>query len=93
MDLIYNFLDDDFINLFNYTSCSDEHFFQILFKKLIKENAYEEYNLRYICFSRGSNSPDYLELSDLKRIQLMDGFFIARKVNYETMIKYSGYDE
>lgn len=89
MDVINDFLDEDFIKRFKFTSCCDEHFFQTLFKKLIDEKYYEKFNLRYLTFSGNSNSPEYLSLNQLKDISLMNDVFFARKVSYETLLKYS----
>ncbi|WP_333896717.1 beta-1,6-N-acetylglucosaminyltransferase [Mixta calida] len=88
MDVIYNFLDEDFVKRFKFTSCCDEHFFQILFKRLIDKKHYASFNLRYVFFRDGNNSPEYLGMDKLKELRHMNGIFIARKVKYETLIQY-----
>lgn len=88
LDLIYNLVDDNYINKFRYTSCCDEHFFQMFFKKFVHQEEYETYNLRYAHFPTGKNSPKYLTLLDLKNIKGKDKVFIARKVSYDVLYDY-----
>lgn len=87
-DLIYNKIDSDFLRKFRFTSCCDEHLFQILFKKYINDSEYYPYNLRYIKFQSGKSSPEYLTVGDLRKLDDLDHVFIARKVTEDTMRKY-----
>lgn len=81
-------LNEEFISLFDYTSCADEHFFQILFKKKINDDEYFKNNLHYICFNKGHNSPEYLTIDELNNIN-NDNYFFARKVTGETLKKWN----
>lgn len=78
----------DFLDKFKFTSCSDEHFFQILFKKHIKSDEYECHNMRFIRFSEGHNSPDYLNVDELRKIAEMPDIYIARKVSFDVLADF-----
>lgn len=80
MDLFVKVIDGNFLNRFKYTSCADEHFFQMLFKAYISPLEFSCINLRYIDFPHGSSSPRYLSITELNNIKYMQDIFIARKV-------------
>jgi len=81
---ILKYLEDNpgFKKQFNYTSCSDEHFFQmIIMNSHFKDNVIND-NLRYIDWSRGNNSPKTLTINDYDKIVNNDKLF-ARKFDFE----------
>lgn len=80
LKLILDNVDENFISKFKYTSCSDEHFFQILFKKYLNSSFYEVHNLHYVFFENSCASPRYLSLSDLNNLENKEDIFFARKV-------------
>lgn len=82
----------EFLDKFKFTSCSDEHFFQILFKKYIKPDEYESHNMRFIRFSEGNNSPDYLNVDELRKIAKMPDIYIARKVSFDVLADFNSQD-
>ncbi|MEX3019850.1 beta-1,6-N-acetylglucosaminyltransferase [Kluyvera sp. STS39-E] len=88
MDILLDFIDDKYLKKFNYTSCSDEHFFQMLFKQCINADEYETYNFRHIKFAEGANSPSYLSISELMSVRDYPNIFIARKVTSTTLSEY-----
>lgn len=88
MDIFLGKFSKHFLNKFLFTSCSDEHFFQIMFKKYIKSNEYEMNNMRYIRFSVGSSSPDYLSIDELNELSNSGKYYIARKVSFDVLSQY-----
>ncbi|WP_256383796.1 beta-1,6-N-acetylglucosaminyltransferase [Photobacterium toruni] len=81
-------LNKNFISLFDYTSCADEHFFQMLFKMNINDDEYCVNNLHYLCFNNGNSSPKYLTIDELNNINNERCFF-ARKVTEDTLKKWN----
>ncbi len=67
-----------YLDEFKYTSCPDEHFFQILILNSPLKNNVVNNNLRYIDWSQGGNSPKTLTLDDWEDLQKSDQLF-ARK--------------
>ncbi|QKJ87766.1 Core-2/I-Branching enzyme [Paramixta manurensis] len=92
-DIIYEKVDDAVIKDFTYTSCSDEHFFQMLFSQWIKKEEIETFNLRYIDFPHGHSSPRYLSLNDLLLVRERPACFIARKVTSDVLSQYISFCE
>jgi len=67
---------------YNHTSCSDEHFFQMIvmnsqFKKNVINN-----NQRYIDWAEGANSPKTLTVKDYDNLKNSEKLY-ARKFNYK----------
>lgn len=75
-----------FIDKFKYTSCADEHFFQMLLSRLDFLNSIKNKNLHKIFFEKGSRNPRYLTLDDIKQISEPDVFFV-RKVKLDVLSK------
>ena len=67
-----------YIDDFQYTACSDEHFFQILImNSKYKDNVINN-NARYIVFKKNKASPEFISLNDFDK--MMNGQYIfARK--------------
>ncbi|WP_447502682.1 beta-1,6-N-acetylglucosaminyltransferase [Aeromonas caviae] len=82
MDLFYRVMDKEYLRRYKYTSCADEHFFQMLFKSCVDPLEYRGINLRFIDFPYGSSSPRYLSIADLNSIKDIADIFIARKVTF-----------
>lgn len=59
-----------------------------MFKKYIKSNEYEMNNMRYIRFSVGSSSPDYLSIDELNELSNSGKYYIARKVSFDVLSQY-----
>jgi len=85
VEYILNFLEKEewkkFFSHFDYTSCSDEIFFQTIL--LNNENIKKEINnnlLWYIVREKNSNSPNTLTIKDYENIKKSDKLF-ARKFN------------
>ncbi|PSX01034.1 hypothetical protein C0W27_22415 [Photobacterium angustum] len=90
LDKIYEKIDDCLLNNFKYTSCADEHFFQMLIYKYIPSDEIVKDNLHYIVFDNGESSPQYLSVNDLKEKNLNNkNLFFARKVNEETLLNWN----
>ncbi|MCX2792880.1 beta-1,6-N-acetylglucosaminyltransferase [Vibrio sp. Sgm 5] len=86
VELLMSKTNKNLIDKFKYTSCPDEHFFQMLFKWYIPEKEYRKFNLHYIDFDN-SSSPKYMNVDEL--VLARNGFnFFARKVDEETMLRY-----
>ncbi|MNQ71833.1 Core-2/I-Branching enzyme [compost metagenome] len=90
MDLFFSVMDKEYLRRYKYTSCADEHFFQMLFKACIDPLEYREENLRFIDFPYGSSSPRYLSIADLDSIKDMSDIFIARKVTFRVASEFFG---
>lgn len=88
MSSLLFFFKKEYLDKFSFTSCSDEHFFQMLFKKHINTSEYVTHNMRYIHFPTGSSSPSYLSVEELNLISKMPGVFISRKVTFDTLFKF-----
>ena len=71
-------LSKKYISDFQYTACSDEHFFQILImNSKYKDNVINN-NARYIVFKKNKASPEFISLNDFDK--MMNGQYIfARK--------------
>lgn len=78
--LDYISINNGFIDKFKYTSCADEHFFQMLLSRMDFFNSIKNKNLHKIFFKKGCKNPRYLTLDDIKQITEPDVFFV-RKVN------------
>jgi hypothetical protein len=86
VELLLKNADSRLIRRFKYTSCPDEHFFQMLFKWYIPDNEYNEFNLHHLDFDNGS-SPKVMTVDEL--VLARSGYnFFARKVDEVTMLEY-----
>lgn len=77
---------EEFKKLFKYSSCPDEHYFQIILLNSHFKNKCINNNLRYIDWHDCRNSPKTLQKNDLDRITINSNFF-ARKFDYCTNIE------
>ncbi|WP_075983029.1 beta-1,6-N-acetylglucosaminyltransferase [Bacillus massilinigeriensis] len=68
----------DYMKQFSFTSCPDEHFFQILIMNSKFKDKVINNNLRYIDWSSGKNSPEVLTSKDYESLKRSDKLF-ARK--------------
>lgn len=91
VDIICKYATSDFINKFKYTSCADEHFFQIIFSKYIPSVEYDRVNLRYIQFENNESSPRYLTKSDMQYLMSINNkeYYIARKTTLDLFNEYN----
>ncbi|WP_318464880.1 beta-1,6-N-acetylglucosaminyltransferase [Photobacterium leiognathi] len=90
LDKIYEKIDDCLLNNFKYTSCADEHFFQMLIYKYIPQDEIVKNNLHYIVFDNGESSPKYLSINDLtEKKQKNKNLFFARKIDEKTMLNWN----
>jgi|GEM_PF-15179 len=81
---ILSYLQDnpEYIKQYNHTSCSDEHFFQMIVMNSHFKNNVVNNNQRYIDWSNGGNSPKALTVKDYDNLKNSDKLY-ARKFNYE----------
>lgn len=91
VEIICKYATSDFINRFKYTSCADEHFFQIIFSQAIPSVEYDRVNLRYIKFEKNESSPRYLTKSDMKYLMSDKNieYYIARKTTLDLFNEYN----
>lgn len=80
MKKVIDIINPSFLERFRYTSCSDEHFFQMLFKANFKNDEFKHFNLTYTHFNEGDNSPRYLTCNDLDKVRTEGNCFFARKI-------------
>jgi len=67
---------------FEYTSCSDEHFFQMIVMNSHFKNDVINNNLRYTDWSGGGSSPKTLTIKDYDNLIKSDRLY-ARKFNLD----------
>ncbi|QHM71582.1 beta-1,6-N-acetylglucosaminyltransferase [Mixta intestinalis] len=79
---------DSVIKEFDKILCSDEHFFQIMAKRVGLEKKITNYNLRYVHWLNARNSPNYLSYDDISNIAKKNECWFVRKVNQDVSIKY-----
>ncbi|MEW6486028.1 beta-1,6-N-acetylglucosaminyltransferase [Tatumella ptyseos] len=72
-----------FFKQFRYTSCIDEHAFQIALKI---DGVKGDGNNRYIRFKKGKSSPDYMDDEDIS-VAKKSGYWFIRKVNEKDAIR------
>lgn len=81
---------ENIIDDFKFTCCPDEHFFQIIVMNLKFHDSVIKNNLRYVNFSSGRSSPNYITCADLDEIFKCKSIF-ARKfdknIDYEVLEK------
>ena len=65
---------------FKYSSCSDEHFFQMIIMNSHYKDSVVNNNLRYTDWSNGGNSPKTLTIKDYDKLKNSDKLY-ARKFN------------
>lgn len=77
---ILKYLEDnpEFQKQFSYTSCADEHFFQIIIMNSQFRYSVVNDNLRYIDWSSAQNSPKTLTMDDYNKLKASDKLY-ARK--------------
>lgn len=76
---------DGYFKSFEYSSCPDEHAFQMCLKNSYIFKVADE-NKRYILFSRMKSSPDYLTID--KENFFRDKYWFVRKVNEIEAMKF-----
>lgn len=81
---IVKYLSDNpkFYKQFRLTSCSDEHFFQMIVMNSPFKNNVVNNNLRYIDWPIGASSPKTLTIKDYDKLKASDKLY-ARKFNCE----------
>ncbi len=82
VDFIISKSTDSYQKKFKYTTCSDEHYFQMLLKE---QDDVITRNLHYIRFSNGNSSPDYLSEDDIYNVTTDVNCYFVRKVSENIM--------
>jgi hypothetical protein len=75
-----------FLDKFRFTTCADEHFFQIALFNSEYKNEVKPFNLHYIEFDKHSSSPNYLNIHTINNLKERPNYYFARKVTQQTMI-------
>ena len=82
--VILNEINEDLFRRLKYSTCADEHIFQILVNRYCSDDMYMKKNLHYIEFDNGKSSPNYLTLDSINSLDNKEYFFV-RKVSYLTI--------
>ena len=88
MKYILQFIDatPNFLKQFSYTSCADEHFFQIILLNSTFKSKVINHNLYYTEWSSDNASPNYLSLKNIGEIKKDKSILFIRKISENTTL-------
>ena len=78
-----------FLDKFKFTTCADEHFFQIALFNSVYKKEVKPFNLHYIKFDAHSSSPNYIDINTINSLKEYPEYYFARKITQQTAIMKS----
>ncbi len=78
-----------FLDKFKFTTCADEHFFQIALFNSVYKKEIKPFNLHYIKFDVHSSSPNYLDIHTVNSLKEHPDFYFARKITQQVAVMKS----
>ncbi len=78
---ILSLVSNGYLDKFKYTTCADEHFFQMALVNSPYKSELSFKNLHYLNFIAGSSSPEYVNFEDVNKASAKEDVFFIRKVS------------
>lgn len=78
-----------FMDKFKFTTCADEHFFQIALFNSVYKKEIKPFNLHYIKFDVHSSSPNYLDIHTVNSLKEHPDYYFARKITQQVAVMKS----